>query len=95
MQVGGDPAHHVVRGGGDRHQLACHVDPRLAQRVDDVREQRGVDVAHVERRPTLAPVRSQQLLDRARDLVARRELVDEALAVGVEQPSPPRRGSPR
>ena len=37
----------------------------------------------------------QARLDRARDLVARRELVDEALAAGVEQASLPRRGSPR
>ena len=37
-------------------------------------------------RPTAAvPLRSQLRLDRERDLVARRELVDEALAVGVEQ----------
>ena len=43
VDVGGDPAHHVVGGRRDRHKLALGVDPGLAQRADDVGEQRRVD----------------------------------------------------
>ena len=74
-----------MRGGGDRDQLARHVEAGLGERVDDVREERRVDLAHVERDRARAGA-LEQLVDRPRDLVARRELVDEALAVGVEQP---------
>ena len=48
-QVGDDAAHHVVRrrGDGDRARVAgSRPDSRSAR--DDVREPRGVDVAHVE-----------------------------------------------
>ena len=81
VEVGDDPAHPVVRGGRDRDELARRVEARLLQRADDVREQRRVDVAHVEvdRRPR--PSRVIRVPDRPRDLVARGELVDEALAV--------------
>ena len=48
VEVGHDPAHHVVAGGGDRDELGGRVEPGLAQRGDDVREARRVDVAHVE-----------------------------------------------
>ncbi len=85
VQVGGHPAHHVVRGGRDRHELALGVDPGTAQGADDVGEQGGVDVAHIEadrgRARGVDPA-----LDGAGDLVARGELVDEALAGAVEQP---------
>ena len=74
-----------MRGGGDRDQLARDVEARLGERVDDVREERRVDLAHVERDRRGAGA-LEQVVDRQRDLVARRELVDEALAVGVEQP---------
>ena len=84
VEVGRDPAHHVVRRRRDRDQLALGVDSGPPQRADDVREQRRVDVAHVEPDGSRAgPV--DRPLDRARDLVARRELVDEPLAERVEQ----------
>ena len=60
------------------------IQPRLGERRDDVREEPGVDVAHVETDGRRAgPL--EQRRDRPRDLVARGELVDEAVAVGVEQ----------
>ena len=79
-------AHHVVRGRRDGHQLGRRDrGPASRSALDDVREQRRVDRAHVE--VDARPRRSRCMLrpDRARDLVARRELLDEALAVGVEQ----------
>ncbi len=84
FEVGDDPADHVVRGRCDRHELARHVEPGLGKRLDDVREERRVDLAHVE--PDAAATARRELrVDRAADLIARRELVDEALTVVVEQ----------
>ena len=94
VEVGDDAAHHVVRRGGDRDELARRVEARRAQRVDDVREARRVDRAHVERRRRRRRSRAAGP-DRARDLVARGELVDEALALRRRAASRPRRGSPR
>ena len=91
VEVGRDPAHHVVAGGGDRDELRRRVQPGLAQRGDDVGEAARVDVAHVED----AAARSRQRVDRAGDRVARRELVDEALARPRRAASRPRRGPPR
>ena len=84
VEVGHDPAHHVVAGGRDRDALGRRVQPGLAQRLDDVREAPGVDVAHVEVDRGRAGL-AQQVEDRPGDRVARRELVDEALAVGAVQ----------
>ena len=92
--VGGDPAHHVVRGRRHRHELALGVDPGLAQRADHVGEQRRVDVAHVEADRRGAG-RRHLALHRAGDLVARGELVDEALAGARRAAARPRRGPPR
>ena len=39
VEVGDDPAHAVVRRGGDRDELGRRVEARLAQRADDVGEQ--------------------------------------------------------
>ena len=77
VEVGDDPAHHVVAGGRDRDALRHRVQAGLAQRADDVREAARVDHRHVELARSLAG----QVEDRAGDVVARRELVDEALAV--------------
>jgi len=73
-----------MRGRRDRHKLARHVEAGLGERLDDVREERRVDLAHVEPDAT-ATARREQRVDRAADLIARRELVDEALTVVVEQ----------
>ena len=94
VEVGDDPAHHVVRRGGDRDELARGVEPGLAERGDDVGEVGGVDRAHVEADGALAGLLQAQR-DRARDLVAGGELVDEALARRRRGGSRPRRGSPR
>ena len=54
VDVGGDPAHHVMGGRGDRHELALGIDAGPAERGDHVREQGRIDLAHVEadgRRP--------------------------------------------
>ena len=72
-------------GGSDGNQLVRRVDARPAQRADHVREQRGVDLRACPARRTSLPVSRHQDLDRARHLVARRELVDEALAAGVQE----------
>ena len=83
VEVGDDPAHHVVAGGGDRRH-GHRVQPGLAQRGDDVREAAGVDAAHVQADRRRA--RARELVeDRARHGVARGELVDEALAVRAVQ----------
>ena len=84
VQVGRDPAHEVVGGGGDGHELALGVEAGVAQGLDDVREQGRVDRAHVEVDVPHAGL-LQLGLDGAGDLVAGLELVDEALAVGVEE----------
>ena len=61
------------------------VEPRLGERADDVGEHRRIDLAHIERdRPRAGAL--EQFVDRTGDLVARRELLDEALPVRVEQP---------
>ena len=87
IEVGGDPAHHVVRGRRHRDGLSFGIDPRGAQRADDVREQRGIDVAHVELDPAGAG-QGHLPLHGPRNLVARGELVDEPLAARVQQPRP-------
>ena len=48
VQVDDDAAHHVVRGGRNRDQLASGIEPGLAQGRDDVGEEGGIDRAHVE-----------------------------------------------
>ena len=48
VEVDRDPAHRVVGGGGDRDRLGARVEPRLAQRLEDVGEAGGVDLAQVE-----------------------------------------------
>ena len=84
VEVGDHAAHAEVRGGRDRDQLGRRVQAGLAQRADDVRERVRVDVAHVE--PDVPGVLLGHLAeDGQRDLVARLELLDEALVVGVEQ----------
>ena len=83
MGVGRDPAHHVVRGRSDGHELALGFDPGLTQGAHDVGKQRGIDVAHVEVHRSSAGERHLPL-DRAGDLVPRRQLVDEPLAGGVQ-----------
>ena len=80
VEVGDDPAHHVVAGGGDRDALRRRVQPRLLQRRDDVREASRVDHRHVQPDRGRAGA-LEQVVDRAGDGVARVELVDEALAV--------------
>ena len=82
VEVGDDPAHHVVAGGGDRDALRRRVQPGLLERGDDVREAPRVDHRHVEADRVRAGA-PQQVEDRAGDRVARVELVDEALAVVV------------
>ena len=73
-----------MAGGRHGQQLGHRVQAVLAQGGDHVRELRGVDVAHVE-----VDVRGALLADLAEDraghLVARCELLDEALPLGVEQ----------
>ena len=48
VEVGGDPAHHVVGGGRDRDRLARRVEARLAERLEDVGEAGLADGAQVE-----------------------------------------------
>ena len=84
VQIGHDAAHHVVRRGRDGDRLARRIQARVLQRRDDVGKERGVDAAHVEADRCGARA-LQQRRDRPRDLVARRELLDEALAVGPVQ----------
>ena len=71
-------------GGRDRDELGHRVEAGLAQRLDDVGEAARVDGAHVEVDARLAAA-VHDGADRARHVVARRQLVDEALAVGVVQ----------
>ena len=61
VEAGDDPAHPVVRRGGHRDELARRVDAGPAQHVDDVREERRVDRAHVEVHVSapVAAIRSQ------------------------------------
>ena len=68
---------------GRRGRARWPVQAGLAQCADHVGEQQRVDPAHVEV-DARAPL-SRIFARRARHLVARRKLVDEALAVGVEQ----------
>ena len=95
VQVGDDAAHHVVGGRRDRDQLARRVEPRLAQRA---RRRWGSAPGRSRAcrgRPSARRSRCRQLVDRARDLVAGGELVDEALAARRRAAWRPRRGSPR
>ena len=85
VEVGDDPAHHVVRGRGDGDQLARRDPGRpRAARATTLGKCAG-SIARMSSPTERSPVSSQPRLDRARDLVARRELVDEALAGGVVQ----------
>ena len=78
VEVGDDPADRVVRGRRDRDRLARGVVAGALERRHQAREALAVDRAQVE--PGLAA-----LGDRARDDVARRELVGEPRAAAVEQ----------
>jgi hypothetical protein len=84
VEVGDDPAHHVVAGGGDRDARRGRVQSGLLQGGDDVREAPRVDHRHVEADRGRAGA-AELVVDRAGDGVARVELVDEALAVLVVQ----------
>ena len=79
QQVGDDPADGVVRGRRDRDRLRRGIEPRLRDLGHQAGKPAPIDRPEIEECP--AP-----LDDRARDLVARRQLVDESLAVLVEQP---------
>ena len=100
IEVGDDPAHHVVRGRRHRHQLAAsgRCPPRAAPR-----RRSGTAPGRSRAcpgRPSRCRFRMHQRLDRPGDLVAGGELIDEALAVRVVQRAPSPRiasvtGSPR
>ena len=94
VEVGGDAAHHVVAAGETGTSSRHRVEAGLAERVDDVGEAPGVDVAHVEVDVGLAG-RVHRRADGAGDCVAGRELVDEALAGRRRAGWRPRRGRPR
>ena len=87
-------AHHVVARRGDGH--AARRAGRGRRRAAPRRrwEARRVDAAHVQVDRGVAR-RGHAAVDRARDRVARRELVDEALAVRRRAASRPRRAPPR
>ena len=87
MEVDDHAPHHVVGGRGHRNALGRRLHAGVAQRGDHVREAGGVDRAHVE----LDGRRSgslHQLGDRARHLIARRKLLDEAFAVRAVERRP-------
>ena len=86
VEVGGDPAHHVVRRRRDRAPARAR---GRSRRGAAPRRRSGTAPGRPRacRGSTdVAPVSAICALDRARHLVARRELVDEPLARGVEQP---------
>ena len=78
VEVGDDAADRVVRGRRDRDRLERRVVAGALERRHQAREALALDRAQVEAgMPALG--------DRARDDVARRELVGEAVAAVVEQ----------
>ena len=85
VEVRGHAAHRVVSGGRDSHRLAGGIDPRGAQRRHDVGEAGEIDLAHVEQDGAAL---AQLGLDRESHLVARRQLVHEALAILGDQLGP-------
>ena len=64
VEVGRDPAHHVVAGGRDGDPLVAGSRPASRSAVDDVREARRVDRGHVEVHGGRAGLH-EQLVDRA------------------------------
>ena len=58
VQVGGDPAHHVVGRRGDRDELTLGIDPGSAQRGDDVGKQRRSPPRACPSATAAAPLRS-------------------------------------
>ena len=87
VQVGRHAAHRVVGGGGHRDRLPRGVDAHLLQGGGDVGEAGHVDAPQVQADRALAAA-AQLGLDREGHVVARRELVHEALAGRVEQRGP-------
>ena len=65
VEVGDDPAHAVVRRRRHGDELGRRIEPRLAQRADDVGEQQRVDRAHVEVDARRARSRSSSTTSRA------------------------------
>ena len=80
VEVGRHAAHRVVRRRRDRDQVAARVDARPPRARRRCWGSGHVDRAHVEAHRGLA-ARAELGLDRQRHLVARGQLVDEALAV--------------
>ena len=94
VEVGGHAAHRVVGGRGHGHRLAGRVDAHLGEHGGDVGKASEVDVPEVEPHRPLAAAR-QLRLDREGHVIARRQLVHEALAGRRRAASPPRRAPPR
>ena len=85
VEVGDDPAHAVVRRR--RHRARARSPdrgPPRAARSTTLGNSAG-STARMSRSTLGRPLSSHLRPDRARHLVARRELLDEALAVGVQQ----------
>src|SRR4051794_9337850 len=87
VEVRRDAAHGVVSRRSDRNQVATRIDPHLLERRFDVWEAADVPGSHVEVHGAFATA-LELGLDREGDLVARGELVDEALTARVEQRRP-------
>ncbi len=85
VEVDRDAAHRVVGGRGDRDRFGARVDPRLAQRSEDVGEAAPGRASRRSRCDRLGAVGLEPVEDRRRNRVARGQLVGEAAAGGVEQ----------